>query len=91
MFDEQIERIKLKLDVLEWMDNDCSALFGATVHHYQLNPPASEGLLREFETRNEVSLPADYRQFLLQVSNGGAGPYYGLYELAGAKEGVVGA
>jgi hypothetical protein len=34
-----------------------------------------------FEERNGISLPSDYRDFVLKIGNGGAGPYYGIYPL----------
>lgn len=57
-------------------------VFGSTHHHYQLGPTLSERKLDEFETTNEIRLPDDYRQFLLKIGNGGAGPYYGLEPLS---------
>lgn len=77
MFDEQIERIKVKLDVMDWMDSD-GMVFSGDYIHYKLNPPASESHLQEFEAKHNLSLPEGYRRFLLQVGNGGAGPYPGL-------------
>ena len=35
-----------------------------------------------FETLFEVTLPEDYRSFLLQMGNGEAGPSYGVQALA---------
>ncbi|MFI0453577.1 SMI1/KNR4 family protein [Actinomadura sp. 6N118] len=55
--------------------------FGASTHRYRLNPPLPEADLVSFETRHGVRLPSEYREFLLQVGNGGAGPYYGLFPL----------
>lgn len=55
--------------------------FGADSHKYQLNPPASEETIAAFETRFGISLPEGYRDFLLRMGNGGAGPFYGLYSL----------
>jgi hypothetical protein len=57
------------------------SLFGAKYHRYQLNPPLTEPQLARFEQQHQIVLPADYRQFLRDVGNGGAGPYYGLFAL----------
>jgi hypothetical protein len=56
--------------------------FGADEHHYRLNPPISIDEVITFETRHGVTLPDDYRHFLLQAGNGGAGPAYGLLPLS---------
>lgn len=47
-----------------------------------LNPVLSEGEVAAFEGRNSVTLPEEYRRFLLEVGNGGEGPpHYGLVPL----------
>jgi hypothetical protein len=56
-------------------------VFGAKVHHFQLNPPLSEVEVVAFERMHNVTLPRDYRQFLTDVGNGGAGPFYGIFPL----------
>jgi SMI1 / KNR4 family (SUKH-1) len=56
-------------------------LRGAHSHNYMLAPPVAPGLLRLVETTLESPLPADYRRFLTQIGNGGAGPYYGILSL----------
>ncbi len=56
--------------------------FGAPSHRYQLKPPLTEEQVRAFEERHGIKLPEDYRDFLLQVANGGAGPCYGLFPLS---------
>ena len=53
--------------------------FGAYSHKYKLSPPASEETIQKFEEQEGIRLPEEYRDFLLFVGNGGAGPYYGLY------------
>lgn len=58
--------------------------FGADSHNYQLEPPASEATIVDFEERLGISLPEGYRDFLLWMGNGGAGPFYGLYSLGEA-------
>lgn len=59
--------------------------FGAGSHKYQLNPPVSEETIAAFEERFGISLPDGYRNFLLWIGGGGAGPFYGLYSLKGAE------
>jgi|GEM_PF-773053 hypothetical protein len=58
-----------------------SQLFGAKDHHYSLNAPLDESLVTAFEAEHELYLPDDYRYFLTEVGNGGAGPYYGVFPL----------
>lgn len=55
--------------------------FGASTHKYQWNSPASQEDVEAFEQEIGVKLPDEYRKFLLQAGNGGAGPYYGLFSL----------
>jgi len=56
-------------------------VFGANGHMFILNPTLSEAEVRTFETQHEITLPTDYRKFLLRIGNGGAGPYYGVFPL----------
>lgn len=52
--------------------------FGANRHRYHLRAPLSEARLVALEATAGISLPEDYRDFLLEMGDGGAGPYYGL-------------
>jgi hypothetical protein len=64
-------------------------VFGSESHQYQLNPCLRDADIQAFEEKHQITLPSEYRQFLLEVGNGGAGPGYGLYSipgLASAKE-----
>lgn len=56
-------------------------VFGASSHRYELPPPLSEKVIAQFETYYRCRLPADYRQFMGSVGDGGAGPHYGLFPL----------
>lgn len=58
-------------------------------HEYELNPTLSEDDIRNFEEAAEVNLPADYRLYLSQIADGGAGPYYGLRFLQAAVEEAI--
>src|SRR4051794_31428879 len=53
-------------------------VFGAGAHRYKLNPPLSVSVVQAFEERHGVTLPEDYRLFMTEIGNGGAGPYYGV-------------
>jgi hypothetical protein len=62
-------------------------IFGANGHHFTLNAPLVEADVLAFEQQHAIRLPTDYRRFLLEVGNGGAGPYYGVFPL-GSFDGV---
>ena len=49
--------------------------------NWLLNPPASEETVKLVESHLGVSLPTDYRRFVLEAGDGGAGPYSGLLPL----------
>ncbi|HLO88581.1 MAG TPA: SMI1/KNR4 family protein [Nostocaceae cyanobacterium] len=76
----KILQLKHKLNQLKNLDYTFE-IFGAESHGYQLNPCLSEGEIQAFESKYGISLPSDYRQFLLEVGNGGVGPGYGLYKI----------
>jgi hypothetical protein len=56
-------------------------VFGAESHGFKLNPPLSEAAVRRFEQKHRIQLPSDYRGFLTNLGNGGAGPCYGVFKL----------
>ena len=56
-------------------------VFGSDHHRYRLGSVLSEAELTAFELANGVRLPEDYRRFLSEIGNGGAGPFYGLEPL----------
>src|SRR5207248_1740602 len=66
------------LESLEQRDHD-GIVFGSLAHRYRLNSPLREPELKVFERSQGVTLPADYRYFITQIGNGGAGPYYGIF------------
>src|SRR6516162_3039220 len=53
-------------------------VFGAASHQYKLNPPLPVSSIEAFEERHGVSMPEDYRRFITEIGNGGAGPCYGV-------------
>jgi hypothetical protein len=56
-------------------------IFGAEKHRYRLLPTAAETDVATFEALIGVALPPDYRTFVTQLGDGGAGPYYGMLPL----------
>ena len=52
--------------------------FGASDHRYVLQPCLTEHQLCRFEQKHRVTLPDDFREFLLRIGGSGAGPAYGL-------------
>lgn len=79
-FTDQLERIFQKLKDLKKLDKDFLC-FGAYKHRYKLNPKLSESEIAQFEEDHNITLPEEYKAFLLHIGNGGAGPYYGLEKL----------
>lgn len=75
-----IQRI---LDTLQRLSeaDPARTVFGASTHQYCLNAPLAVEDVRRFEAEHGITLPGDYRAFLLRAGDGGAGPYYGLYPL----------
>ena len=55
--------------------------FGAGRYNYRFNAPLSIEQVETFERHYEVELPIAYRRFLLELGNGGPGPYYGVTPL----------
>ena len=62
-------------------------VFGSEAHGFRTYPTLSEEQVREFESRHRVTLPQEYRGFLIHVGNGGAGPSYGLFKLGEMDDG----
>jgi hypothetical protein len=56
-------------------------LFGGDSHDYALNPPLPAAEVEAFERKHSITLPDDYKYFLTQVGNGGAGPFHGVLPL----------
>ena len=78
---QEIKKLKELLQRLETEDKNLR-VFGASGHKYKLRPTLSKSELQEFEQTYQVKLPEDYRFFLKEIGNGGAGPGYGLYPLS---------
>lgn len=55
--------------------------FGSEGHSFRMNPVLSESEASAFERDHKIVLPSDYRRFLTELGNGGAGPFYGVFPL----------
>lgn len=62
-------------------------VFGAIAHRYQLNRPVPLQGIEDYERQNSVGFPDDYKEFVTQVGNGGAGPFYGLFPFGQQDDG----
>jgi hypothetical protein len=80
------EQIKVDLERLRSAKKP-PKVFGAEEHGFNLNPPLSESEVSKFERKHCIYLPVAYRRFLIEVGNGGAGPYYGLFKLGEMDDG----
>ncbi|UQQ35336.1 hypothetical protein LMH85_24585 [Paenibacillus polymyxa] len=76
----QLDRIKNKLSQAMRKDADFS-VFGASSHQYRVKEKLTAKELADWQAHNQVTLPEPYAQFLTNVGNGGAGPYYGFIHL----------
>lgn len=80
--EEQLKRIKEKLEYLQQQGwEKYRNIFAVWSHRLITNPPIPFEELLNFEKKYNLRLPEEYRRFLLEINNGGAGPYYGLLPL----------
>jgi hypothetical protein len=76
--DKQLTATKIMWHNYAAWDKD-KAVFGAFMHNYQLNEVLSEDKILELEKKYQFIFPNEYREYLKIVSNGGVGPFYGMY------------
>ena len=76
-----IATIRQKIVQLRKMDDRQFRVFGASTHWYELHPRLSERQLCAIERQYDITLPEEYRLFLREIGNGGAGPAYGIAPL----------
>ena len=62
-------------------------LFGSSKHEYRLHPPVDANEISQFEEQNGIRLPDDYRFFITEIGNGGAGPAYGVFKFGEEDDG----
>ncbi|MCT4663169.1 MAG: hypothetical protein N4A40_15030 [Tissierellales bacterium] len=89
-FDESAEKLKNKELKNQNLINKCQRIksliaelanteagqniYGARYHHYELMPPVSLDVVREFEREHGIELPLEYVYYIVLVGSGGAGP-----------------
>ncbi len=76
-----ISKVRAVLDTASRWDMDLDQ-FACWSHAHLFNPVLPLEELEAWEELAEVTLPEDYRAYLTQLGNGGAGPAYGLYPLS---------
>ena len=81
-----IQSIKQSLVELKRLDPNFE-LFGSSRHKYDVNDALSAEQVGRFEGHYRCRLPADYRAFILDIGDGGAGPHYGLFPLGMQDDG----
>jgi HEAT repeat protein len=77
---DPIVRIRAKLEQVRQRGLMC---FGSEAHGFRLDPPLAEAEVAEFEAEHGVAVPPACRRFLTELGGGGAGPYCGVFPLAG--------
>jgi hypothetical protein len=88
---EFIPRVRAALTDLQQKPHSLNQIWGAAAHRFVPNPPISRERVSELELGHGIELPADYRAYLTELGNGGAGPWQGLLPLEEAiRESVVG-
>lgn len=80
----QINSIKDKLQKLRELDQTFQ-IFGSEKHLYKFNPVKTEMEVEIFESKHQILLPLEYKVFIQEIGNGGAGPYYGLEPLENGR------
>ena len=84
----QLERIKDKINTLRNADKEFK-IFGSECHRYNFKPVLSGDGVSAFEKKHNLILSDDYKFFLMEVGNGGAGPFYGLLSLEDNEDQTV--
>jgi hypothetical protein len=73
--------IRERLAALDRLDA-ARKVFASDKHQYRLNPPLPEEQVEQIEARIGGHLPEQYRRFVTEFADGGAGPEYGILPLA---------
>jgi hypothetical protein len=74
--DEIIEKLKELKSIDSQFHN-----FGSSSHEYKLNPSLSIEDFESIEEKYSCNFPDEYKYFITNIGNGGAGPFYGLFPI----------
>ncbi|MFN7491040.1 MAG: SMI1/KNR4 family protein, partial [Chryseotalea sp.] len=77
---ERLAQVKINWEQLAEKDSKLE-IFGAAQHAYKFFKPFVKDELEAGEKHFKIALPEQYKEYLQHVSNGGIGPYYGMYPL----------
>lgn len=73
-------RVHQKLALLASLDREFQRPCAAS-HQYRLRGVATADEVAETEKRYGIRLPDEYREYVTNFANGGAGPFHGIYRL----------
>ena len=80
------QTIKEKIAILKRLDPNYK-VFGANSHQYKFNQVVDLKDIVLFEKKYHCKLPESYKDFLVNVGNGGVGPSYGVFLLGKMDDG----
>lgn len=75
------EKLAYLRDNEDFSSADNPHTYFSSRYRYQLGPCLEESNIRSIEKQYRLTIPDDYRRFLIEVGNGGAGPAWGLYSI----------
>jgi hypothetical protein len=77
--EDHIQRIKTNHQkILKLPREQLECVFGSDKHKFNINPPVTPSQIIEHEKKYQFNFPEGYRRFLLEVGDGGAGPFHGI-------------
>jgi hypothetical protein len=87
---DQIQKISANHQkILKLPREQLECVFGSDKHMFKINPPATLNQIIEHELKYRFNFPAGYRRFILEVGDGGAGPFFGIKQQFTAPGGTL--
>jgi uncharacterized protein (TIGR02996 family) len=77
--------IRRRVELLSELDPK-REIFASSRHQYALPDPMPEADVAALEAKHGFTVPAQYRTYLTQLANGGAGPDYGIWPFSAGPE-----